>query len=99
MCSIYIYIKDNLNCDFFKKAIKPGGKTLMYLGNILRNSCHQLNNTYFFLKTLRVSVCLQWTEKSGKMDLISYYKFIERIFEMVFNTCKDRNNQWFKVSP
>ena len=42
---------------------------------------------------------LQWTEKSGKMDLISYYKFIERIFEMVFNTCKDRNNQWFKVSP
>lgn len=41
---------------------------------------------------------LQWTEKSGKMDFISYYKIIERIFEMAFNTCKDRNNQWFKVS-
>lgn len=69
----------------------------MYLGNFLRNSCHQLNNTYF-LKTLRGSMFLQWTKKSGKMDFISYYKSIERMFEMVFNTCKDRNNQWFKVS-
>lgn len=81
----------------FLKAIKQGGgTTFICLSNFLRNSCHLLNNIYF-LRTLGVSVFLQWTEKSVKMDFISYNKTIERIFEMAFNTCKGRNNQWFKM--
>lgn len=77
----------------FKKAIKQGEEPFLYT----QVTSYLLNNIYF-LRTLKVSMFLQWTEKSGKMDFISYNKTIERLFEMAFNTCKGRNNQWFKCS-
>jgi hypothetical protein len=40
---------------------------------------------------------LPWTAKSGEMDLVKKPRIPERMLEMVFNTCEERNNHWFKV--